>query len=317
MLTQKIKKQSIIFKIILVLLATSILLLAVIGCSQSDTDTKTDIVIYDGQFSEMKIIHRMVKYLVEDKTDLTVDIRDEMSPINTYRELVKGNCDLMNSYDGTLLTTYLGMDTSDVPQGESLYDFANEIALEKDQVRLLAQLGTDNTYAIAVPESIAQEYDLATVSDLVPVAGDLVFGAEHEFFSEEGSMKYTPFIEFYGLEFQDSVPVDLSLKYSAIENNMFDVTEVYATDGLNKKAGLVILEDDRSYFPEYNGALLVRNSLFEEVADTEPNLEDILNELSSTMNNEMMTDMTYAVDIDEISPEDVALKFLEDNNLID
>ena len=67
------------------------------------------------------------------------------------------------------------------------------------QVDMLDQLGINNTYCIAVPQAIADQYGLETISDLIPVAGELRFGAEHEFFTAEGTMKYGPFTQFYGL----------------------------------------------------------------------------------------------------------------------
>ncbi len=312
---KKKNKRSVSIKRIVSALLSAALLFVVTSCGNKEK-TKTGLIMYDGQFSEMKIIHRMVKHLVENKTNLTVDLRDEMSPVNNYNLLVDGGCDLMNSYDGTLLTTYLKMDPLDVPEDMSLYDFANQQAMERSNVRLLDKMGIDNTYAIAVPEATAQEYNLKTISDLIAVAPELTFGAEHEFFSEEGTMKYRPFTEYYGLDFKDSFPVDISLKYSAIEKNMFDVTEVYATDGLNKKANLVLLEDDKNYFPEYNGALLVRDDLFEEVKEAAPDLEEVLNGLGGTLTNEKMTDMSYAVDIEGKSVDDVAIEFLQEMSLI-
>jgi osmoprotectant transport system substrate-binding protein/osmoprotectant transport system permease protein len=302
-----------VVKKIFTLLFVFTMVFVMTACKPKDEAT---ILIYDGQYAEMRIIHQMVKLLVEDKTDIKVTIGEEMTPVNTYNELTKERGDLFNSYDGTLLTTFLKQDVSDVPEGMTLYDYANEQAMEKDGTRLLAQLGTDNTYAIGVTKEVAEEYGVTTVSDLVPIAGELIFGAEHEFFSEEGSMKFNPFAEFYGLDFREVKPVDIGLKYSAVENGMLDVTIVYTTDGLNKKAGLIVLEDDREYFPDYNGALLVRDNLFEELADVEPNLEAILNELGGTMNNAMMTEMTYEVDVNGKTPKEVAENFLKEVGLI-
>ena len=286
---------------------------SITGCSKSSGD---EIIIMDGQFSEMKLIHRMVKMLVEQDTDAKVIIKDEISPVNGFNEMVRGNCDLMNSYDGTLLTTYLKLDTKDIPEGQSLYDFANETALKEKQVYLLDKLGLNNTYAIAVPEDIASEYNLENVSDLIPVADKLVFGAEHEFFSEEGSMKFNPFVEFYGLDFKESKPVDIGLKYSAVEKGNIDVTEVYATDGLNKKAMLKVLKDDKNFFPEYNGALLVRSDLFERFEEIAPNLEETLNKLGGIFDDETMVDLTYAVDVEGQDVEKVAKQFLQEKGLL-
>ena len=279
---------------------------------------ENELLLYDGDYSETQIIHHMVKMLVEDKTDLTVTIQDQMSQVNNFNALVGDNhsCDLMISYDGTLLTTFLHLDTADVPEGVSIYDYANQVSGERHDVRLLEKLGFDNTYAIAVPQSIAEEYGLETVSDLVPVADQLVFGAEHEFFTLEGSIKYGPFTEFYGLKFKSTAPVDVSLKYSAIQQGSFDVTEVYATDGLNRKAGLKVLEDDRSFFPDYNGALLVREDTFERFADTAPDLEEVLNLLAGQIANEDMVEMTYQVDVLGRTVDDVAREFLVSRGLL-
>ena len=241
-----------------------------------------------------------------------------MSQVNNFKALTGDSspCDLMISYDGTLLTTFLHQDPDDVPDGVRLYDYANEAAREEYGVYLLDKLGFDNTYAIAVPEEIAQRYGLETVSDLIPVAGQLVFGAEHEFFTQEGSMKYGPFTRSYGLNFRDQVSVDVSLKYAAIESGQFDVTEVYATDGLNRKAGLKVLEDDRNFFPDYNGALLVREGIFERFADTAPQLEAVLASLAGEISNEDMVEMTYRVDVLEEPVDQVARSFLTERGLL-
>ena len=307
-------------KKILALALSAVLMTSVLtGCSG---DSGPEITLYDGINSEMQLIHKMVELVVEDKTDVEVTIKDQMSSVLMFRELTREDpsCDLFCSYDGSVLTTHLKQGPPDVPEGVTLFDYVSEQVYDKHGVIMLDPLGINNTYCIAVPESVSEEYGLETISDLVPVAGELTFGAEHEFFAAEGTagtMKFGPFTEFYGLNFKETFPVDISLKYTAIENGNFQVTEVYTTDGLNRKANLKVLEDDRNFFPEYNGSLLVREGLFEEMADVAPDLRDILSLLSGTMDNEKMTDMTYAVDVEGRSVEEVAREFLVENGLLD
>ena len=302
-------------KILACILAGTLAASTLTGCGGSGGPT---IELYAGINSEMQLIHKMVELVVEDKTDIEVNINDQMSAVNMFREMTREDpsCDIMNSYDGTVLTTFLKLDPSDVPEGSTLYDYAKQLVNEQYGVDMLDMLGINNTYCIAVPETIAEQYNLETISDLVPVAGELTFGAEHEFFTEEGTMKFTPFTEFYGLTFANTVPVDINLKYAAVENGNFDVTVVYTTDGLNRKAGLKVLEDDRNFFPEYNGALLVREGLYDEMAETAPELRDILNSLSGKFTNEIMTDLTYAVDVEGRSVEEVAREFLTEQGLL-
>ena len=112
-----------------------------------DTTGENELLLYDGDYSETQIMHHMVKLLVEDKTDLTVTIQDQMSQVNNFKSLTGDGhtCDLMISYDGTLLTTFLHLDPTDVPEGMSIYDYANRTAGEQPGQRLLGKLGFDNT----------------------------------------------------------------------------------------------------------------------------------------------------------------------------
>lgn len=282
------------------------------------SQTEGQLTLYDGDYSEVKLMHAMVELLVEDKTDLDVVILDQMTQVNNHNELRGANpsCDLMFSYDGTVLTTFLGLDTGDIPEGMSLYDFVNETVQEREGLRLLGKVGLNNTYSIGVTQSVIDRYGAEKISDLVPVAGELDFGAEHEFYTEEGSMKYQPFADFYGLRFQSAKPVDVVLKYNAVEGGAFDVMVVYATDGLNKRAGLTILEDDLGFFPEYFGAFLVREDLFRDFYDAAPNLEQVLELLTGQVSSEDMVELTYAVDVDGRPVAEVARAFLEAKGLL-
>jgi len=299
----------------LFLLAIIVILFAISGQAATAAVANT-IVIYDGLFAEMNIIHYMVKQLVEADTSLKVEIRDEMAPVNLFNELTGGRSDVMNSYDGTLLTTFLYLDPSDVPEGVTLYDFVNEKGKEMRNVMLLDKLGINNTYTIAVTQEIAAKYGLQTLSDLAKVSGGLTFGAEHDFFTEEGSAKFNPFSQFYGLKFKDVRQIDINLKYAAIKNGNIDVTVVYATDSMNREANLKILADDRNYFPEYNGALLVRADFFDKYKAAAPDLDKTLAKLANIFTDEDMINLSYEVDINGRTPADVSKEYLQQKGLI-
>lgn len=281
-------------------------------------NTAGKLILYDGDYSEVKLMHSMVKQLVEAKTDLTVEIRDQMTQVNNYKELLGDtpSCDLMFSYDGTVLTTFLKLDVTDIPQGETLYDFVNRRISEQEDLHLMGKVGLDNTYALGVTQAVTDQYGVRTISELAAVAPQLTLGGEHEFFTAEGSMKYQPFVDFYGLNFAQAIPVDASLKYNAVEEGAFEVLVVYATDGLNKRAKLTVLEDDRAFFPEYNGAFLVRNDLFQRFYEEAPNLEEVLELLTGLVSNETMVELTYAVDVEGQPITQVAHNFLAEQGLI-
>ena len=126
-------------------------------------------------------------------------------------------------------------------------------------------------------------------------------------------MKYDPFVAFYGLNFKNHVSVDMGLKYSAIENGTFNVAVVYSTDGLNIKTGLKVLEDDLSFFPDYYGMYIVRGDLLERY----PEVEGILEQLTGNISTEQMTQLTYQVDVEGRTVDEVAHEFLVSLGLLE
>ena len=110
--------------------------------------------------------------------------------------------------------------------------------------------------------------------------------------------------------------MDVVLKYNAVEGGAVDVMVVYATDGLNKRAGLTILEDDFGFFPEYYGAFLIRDNLFADFYDAAPNLEQVLELLTGQVSSEDMVELTYAVDVDGRPVAEVAREFLVKKGLL-
>ncbi len=286
------------------------LLLLLSACGASSGSGKLRII--DSRISEGKLIIAMVKMLIEDRTDVKVEIMDEMSAVNSYNEILRGNADAFNTYDGTALTTFLHYDVEDLPAGSSIHEFVNE-KLAKDKLELLKKLGNNNTYAIAVTPAVMEKYSLKTISELAECAPELVFGAEHDFFTEEGNIKFGPFSKEYNLTFKDTYRVDLGLKYAALSSEEMDVTVVYTTDGLNLKTDLTILEDDKGFFPDYFGALMVRSEIFEKYGEE---LRDVMNLLEGLLPNDEMTKLTYAVDIEMRDINEVAKEFLLENGLL-
>ena len=130
-------------------------------------------------------------------------------------------------------------------------------------------------------------------------------------------MKFGPFVNFYDLDFKEVRHVDIMLKYKAIEQGAYDVMVVYATDGLNKRAGLTILEDDRHFFPDYYGTILARNDVFERFREQAPDLEDTLSLLNGLFTDELMSGLTYEVDVEGRPVDEVAHEFLVGQGLLE
>lgn len=299
---------------VLLLLVVVLVGVSITGCSGGGDD-KNKIVLLEGQVTGTTILMNMAKILIEENTDLEVEFHDSMNTVAAANANKAGEVDLFVSYDGTMLTTILGSDPSEMPEGEDLFQWTKAKAAEEIGLTLTEKFGFQNTYRVAVRQDFAKENNILTSSDLVPYAPELVFGAEHEFFDEDGSMRFVPFNEAYGFQWGDSKSIDLGLKFSAMDSKNIDVTMVYSSDGLIKKSNLKILEDDLNFFPQYYASYQVRDTLFEEYAETAPNLEEVLNRLEGLIDDETMIDMNFQVDSEGKKPYDVAKAFLIENGL--
>jgi osmoprotectant transport system substrate-binding protein len=120
------------------------------------------------------------------------------------------------------------------------------------------------------------------------------------------------FQEHYGFEFTELAVVDLGLAYQAVGTGLADVGVGDATEGRIAVYELVVLEDDRQYFPAYNPAPIVRR----EILEIHPGLADTMNELSSGLTLETLTMLNKQVAVDEIMPQQVAQQYLVEQGLI-
>jgi osmoprotectant transport system substrate-binding protein len=106
--------------------------------------------------------------------------------------------------------------------------------------------------------------------------------------------------------------MDLGLLYRALENRSVDMVAGNNTDGLIAALGLVVLEDDRHYFPPYDAVPVVRPQLFQEC----PAAMAAFERLGGRITADDMRKMNYAVDGEKRDAADVAREFLVSNRLL-
>ena len=118
--------------------------------------------------------------------------------------------------------------------------------------------------------------------------------------------------KLYGLKFKKTVGIDNSPRFAAIESGDVQIIDAFATDGLLKKYNLVVLEDNKHYFPPYNAMPIVREDLYKK----HPEIKEPINKLSKVLTDEVMQDLNYQVDEEGKEPADVARDFLKSKGLI-
>ncbi|HEM2548129.1 TPA: ABC transporter permease/substrate-binding protein [Streptococcus suis] len=261
--------------------------------------------------AEPEILINMYKLLIEDRTDIKVEIKPNFGKTSfLYEALKSGSIDIYPEYTGTITSTLLKnspMDLSTNP--EEVYTYAKEAILEQDGLMYLAPMAFQNTYALAVTEDYAQKNGIEKISDLAKVQQTAVAGFSLEFNDrEDGNIGLK---NLYNLQLNVKT-MEPALRYEAIKSGNVQIIEAYSTDSKVVTYKLKILEDDKQLFPPYQAAPL----LSKETLEKYPELEQVLGVLAGNISTEEMTQMNYAVDVEGKSAEQVAREYLEQEGLL-
>ncbi len=249
-------------------------------------------------FTEGYVLAEVMAQLLESR-DIRVERRFGFGgTLVAFEALRAGEIDVYAEYTGTISQGILGADAA--LDGSSLNAELAPLGLET-----LPAFGHNNTYALTVTAQTAQRYGLRTVSDLAPLP-DLRFGLSHEF--RDRADGWPGLKEAYGLA-QDSFGIEHGLAYQALLEDEIDVTDAYSTDGELLRYRLVVLEDDRGYFPSYRALPLAR-------LDLDSAARAILGELADRLDDASMRALNAQVVVDSRSPPDVAAEFLLGQGLI-
>jgi osmoprotectant transport system permease protein len=220
-----------------------------IGAQQSDRA----IIVASKPFGESYLLCEMFAQLLEAR-GFRVDRRPGLGATEiAFAALRTDAIDVYPEYTGTGLLAILGDTTRRAP-----YDAFASVSSEfrrRFGVRWLPPLGFENTYAIAVRRETAARYKLETLTDLAREASRLRAGLTADFIGRADGLPGLS--RAYALKFREVRPLIASLKYQALASGDVDVIDGYSTDGLIARYDLVVLEDDRRFFPPYEAAALV------------------------------------------------------------
>ncbi|CYW84026.1 ABC transporter permease/substrate-binding protein [Streptococcus suis] len=261
--------------------------------------------------AEPEILINMYKLLIEDRTDIKVEIKPNFGKTSfLYEALKSGSIDIYPEYTGTITSTLLKNSSMDLStNSDEVYTYAKEAILEQDSLVYLAPTDFQNTFALAVTEDYAQKNGLEKISDLAKVQQTAVAGFSLEFNDrEDGNIGLK---NLYNLQLNVKT-MEPALRYEAIKSGNVQIIEAYSTDSKVVTYKLKILKDDKRLFPPYQAAPL----LSKETLEKYPELEQALGVLAGNISTEEMTRMNYAVDVEGKSAEQVAREYLEQEGLL-
>jgi osmoprotectant transport system permease protein len=258
------------------------------GCAQP---AQKPVVIGAKKFTESVILAEMGTQLARHAG--ATARRDDLGGTPAlWLALTQGDIDAYPEYTGTITRQILQANPPDLVE-----------ALATHGVRLGQPLGFRNNYALGMRKDVAAAKSVTRISDLRGLP-DLRLGFIHEFLDRPDGWPGVK--RHYDLPQTNVQGMNHTLAYRALVERAIDVTEVYTTDGEIAQYDLLVLEDDRNFFPAYEAVWLYRADL----ADRHPAVVEQLRRLEGRITEPMMQRMNASVQEGKQEEGAVAAEFL-------
>jgi osmoprotectant transport system substrate-binding protein len=288
------------------LLVTIAALVLLASCAPSH---KNRIVVGSKNFTEQLILGELLAQHLEHRTHLEVDRRFYLA--GTYicqQAILAGRIDIYPEYTGTALTAILKQKTGG--SREHVYDTVKSAYAQEFGLAVGPPLGFNDTFAIEIRGEDARRLNLKTISQAAAYTPGWRAGFGYEFMGRPDG--YRGLASTYNLRFAGPPRImDLGLLTRALKDKQVDLIAGNTTDGLIPALDLVVLEDDRHYFPPYEAVPIVR----EETLTSHPEVAKALKELAGKISDDEMRRLNYAVDGEHQDAKEVVRQFLREKGL--
>lgn len=281
------------------------------GTAASGEDSLGTIKVGSKDFTEQFIVAEMYAQLLEQE-GFTVDKKLNLGGTPIAQEaILNGDIDLYPEYTSTGLLTVLKLDP--IQDADQIYETVRQGYEDQFKLTWLTPSPFNNTQALAMTRPVAEQYGIQTYSDLSVDAPELVLGGPAEFIEREDGIKGLQ--EAYGgFQFKEIKQLGTgSLRYQALLDGQVDVVVAFGTDGAIQGNDLLLLEDDKVFYPIYNVAPVVRMDTLEKY----PQVKEVLNKLAPALTDDVMSGLNWQVDgPDKKEAADVARTFLQENGFL-
>ena len=261
-----------------------------------------DIVVASKGFTEQDILSELLAQQVEARTNLKVERRRFTSALVTHEAIIAGKVDAYVEYTGTAFTVILKQKVISDPK--VLFQRLRDGYADKFKLEVMEPLGFENTFAMIVRGEDARRYNIKTLSDVVKYTPQWRGGFGYEFVEREDG--FPGLAKSYGLRFANSPRLmDLGLIYRALLLHQVDMINGNSTDGQIARLGLVVLKDDKQYFPPYEATTIVRQDTLKKY----PDLRKAISQLSRRISASEMQRLNYLVEGELRDVKDVVREF--------
>ncbi|HTR47693.1 MAG TPA: glycine betaine ABC transporter substrate-binding protein [Verrucomicrobiae bacterium] len=279
---------------------------ALAGCNARRGET---IVVGSKNFPEQALLGEILAQHIEARTHLRVERRFYLAGSYICQQaLLAGRIDTYVEYTGTALTAILH-DPIESDPAAVLEKVRQEYA-RRFRLEVMPSLGFNNTFAIVIRGEDARRLHISTLTGAASYSRQWRAGFGYEFMERPDG--YPGLARVYGLQFAAPPRIlDLGLLYRALLDKQVDLVAGNSTDGLLAARDLVILQDDKHYFPPYEAVPIVRQDTLVRY----PEVRDAIAELGGEISDAEMQKMNYAVAGEGRDASDVAREFLREKKL--
>lgn len=293
------------------MLSSLIFALSLVAGAVGSASASSTIVVGGKKFTEQQLVAEMTTQMLR-ANGYRVDKRPDLGSSILRAAQENGQVDVYWEYTGTSLITYNKV--TDKLDAEQTYKKISELDAQKG-ITWLNPSKANNTYALAMRKDEAKKDGIASISDLakkIETGKSYKFSSNAEFFSRPDGLR--PLQQLYKFEFErkNIIRMDGGLTYQALRDGQVDLALVLSTDGRTSAFGFILLKDDKGFFPSYALTPVIRTEVFKE----NPKLGELLNALSSKLDDDTIAALNSRVDVGRESIESVSREFLQKNQLL-
>ncbi|MEU3795162.1 glycine betaine ABC transporter substrate-binding protein [Streptomyces fructofermentans] len=267
-----------------------------------------DLTVTSKEFTEQLILGAIMGIAFEAAGAEVLDRTGIQGSIGAREAVKNGDADGMYEYTGTAWITYLG-NSEPIPDPYKQWEAVRRDDLANG-LTWLPPSKLNNTYALAMNQANFKKYRTRTLSEVAALAakdpGAVTLCVEGEFANRADGL---PGMEkAYGMRLPAAniTQMDTGIIYTQVSKGSCTYGEVFTTDGRIKSMNLVVMEDDKKFFPNYNAAPVINTKALEKY----PAIAEILDPITKRLDNVVAQDLNAKVDVDGEDPHTVALDWL-------
>ena len=273
-----------------------------------------ELTVTSKSFTEQLILGAIMGIAFEAAGAEVLDRTGIQGSIGSREAVRKGDADAGYEYTGTAWITYLGR-SEPIPDPREQWE-AVRAADAKNGVTWLAPSALNNTYALAMNQDNHKKYRTNTLSDVAALSKSdpdaVTLCVEVEFANRADGLRGMQ--QEYGM----SVPtgnitqMDTGIIYTQAAKGSCTYGEVFTTDGRIKSMNLVVMDDDKKFFPNYNAAPMINSKTLKKW----PAIAEVLDPITKKLNNSVAQDLNAKVDVGGEDPHQVALDWMKEEGFV-